>query len=47
MVEKPDKIERHYPHMCAGCGKPLRQEDGEHYAKRQVHDIPAVEKVAL
>jgi transposase len=43
MVEEPDKVEEHWPEVCAGCGEALGQKHAAGYAKLQVHDIPPIE----
>lgn len=43
MVAEVDEVKEHWPEKCGGCGKELGQKHASGYAKRQVHDIPAVE----
>jgi transposase len=42
MVESPDEVIVHAPHVCAGCGGSLAESEVTATARRQVVDLPVV-----
>jgi hypothetical protein len=42
LSDHPDKVVKHRPKRCGGCGKPLRRGEGTGVERRQVTGIPPV-----